>query len=64
MIAEEKARAAGVQMHGQRLDFRTRCPRCSDDRKKKNDPCLHVTVNPQSVLRALLPLRLRRRIFR
>ena len=27
-------------------DHKTRCPQCSDQRKKKSDPCLSVTVEP------------------
>jgi len=31
-------------------EYRTRCPQCSPTRRKKNDPCLSVTVTHDSIL--------------
>ena len=31
-------------------EYRTRCPQCSPTRRKKNDPCLSVTVTHESIL--------------
>lgn len=44
MWASDKAKEAGVEVRGRGADYRTPCPKCSPDRIKKKDPCLHVTV--------------------
>lgn len=42
MFATEKAKAEGLSLKA--TDYREPCPRCSPNRRKKKDPCLHVTV--------------------
>src|SRR4051812_15944644 len=44
MFATEKAREAGVPILGKGTDYRCPCPECSPKRRKKKDPCLHVTI--------------------
>ena len=47
----EKAQEQGIHLNGYyEGDHRTRCPNCSPHRKKKNDPCLSVTVSNDSIL--------------
>ena len=47
----EKAQEQGIHLNGYyEGDHRTRCPNCSPHRKKKNDPCLSVTVANDSIL--------------
>ena len=47
----EKAQEQGIHLNGYyEGDHRTRCPNCSPHRKKKNDPCLSVTVTNESIL--------------
>lgn len=46
---EEKAREAGIDLAGGRTDYRSPCPKCSPDRRKKKDPCLHVTVEAREI---------------
>jgi hypothetical protein len=43
----DKARAAGLSLRSN--DYREPCPQCSPNRKKKKDPCLHVTVTGSEV---------------
>ena len=43
MIQQLKALGINVR-EGQRGNIKTTCPKCSDTRKKKNDPCLSVDV--------------------
>lgn len=45
---EQKAREAGIEL-GRSNDYRTPCPKCSPLRKKKKDPCLHVTVTSSEI---------------
>lgn len=42
MFATEKAKAEGLSLKSG--DYREPCPKCSPNRRKKKDPCLHVTV--------------------
>ena len=47
----EKAQEQGIFLNNYNEgDYRTRCPDCSPHRKKKNDPCLSVTVSYDSIL--------------
>ena len=47
----EKAQEQGIFLNNYNEgDYRTRCPDCSPYRKKKNDPCLSVTVSYDSIL--------------
>ena len=47
----EKAQEQGIFLNSySQGDYRTRCPDCSPHRKKKNDPCLSVTVSYDSIL--------------
>lgn len=46
---ELKAREAGIELRSGRDDFRTTCPQCSPTRRKKRDPCLHVTVTSHDI---------------
>lgn len=39
----DKAREAGLTLRSN--DYRQPCPQCSPHRRKKKDPCLHVTVD-------------------
>lgn len=45
----EKARDLGIELNGSRTDFRVPCPACSPHRKKRKDPCLHVTVEADQI---------------
>jgi len=47
MFATEKAKAEGLSLKG--ADYREPCPKCSPNRHKKKDPCLHVTVTSGEV---------------
>lgn len=42
MFATDKAKAEGLTLVS--ADYRQPCPKCSPERRKKRDPCLHVTV--------------------
>jgi hypothetical protein len=47
---EQKARDAGINIDTHRSDFRTTCPACSPNRRKKRDPCLHVTIESDAIV--------------
>lgn len=47
MYATEKAKAAGFTLKA--TDYRQPCPACSPTRRKKTDPCCHVTVTPGEI---------------
>lgn len=49
---EQKAREAGIEVRTHGADYRTPCPKCSPDRKKRKDPCLHVTIKTEAILTA------------
>ena len=52
---------AGLSDNGIRLrsyapgDHKCLCPKCSHTRKKKNDPCLSVTIGPCQLKHGALP---------
>lgn len=46
--ATEKARDLGIPIRNS-TDYRCPCPACSPNRKKKKDPCLHVTIRSGEV---------------
>lgn len=46
----ESARAEGIRLRSWAVgNHKTTCPRCSANRKKKTDPCLSVTIEPERV---------------
>lgn len=47
---EQKAREAGIDVRTNQSDYRTTCPVCSPTRRKRKDPCLHVTIKSDAVL--------------
>ncbi|GEC02307.1 hypothetical protein BDI01nite_33710 [Brevundimonas diminuta] len=49
LTATQKAGQAGVEIR-RATDYRTPCPQCSPNRKKKKDQCLHVTIKNDAVL--------------
>lgn len=49
MRAIDKAREAGVPIIPGRNDYRCPCPKCSPNRRKKKDPCLHVEIGATDV---------------
>jgi len=42
--ATDRARDLGIPIRSNSSDYRTPCPKCSPNRRKKKDPCLHVTI--------------------
>src|SRR5882724_4023176 len=45
MTTEEALRKLGITSRAGRSQWKTTCPRCSNNRKHKRDPCLSVKVD-------------------